>query len=66
MRPGDIVTSTVTYAAPHHLVADAPITSHRPWAAPGSSGGTGKTGTDHAGTGSRPQPLLSIGAPPAR
>jgi len=23
-RPGDLVTSTVTYAAPHHLVADGP------------------------------------------
>jgi tRNA-2-methylthio-N6-dimethylallyladenosine synthase len=29
--PGDIVTTTVTYAAPHHLVADAGITSHRRW-----------------------------------
>ena len=29
--PGDVVTSTVTYAAPHHLVADAPIRMHRRW-----------------------------------
>jgi tRNA-2-methylthio-N6-dimethylallyladenosine synthase len=29
IRPGDIVHTTVTYAAPHHLVADAPITEHR-------------------------------------
>jgi tRNA-2-methylthio-N6-dimethylallyladenosine synthase len=29
--PGDIVTTAVTYAAPHHLVADAGITSHRRW-----------------------------------
>ncbi len=29
--PGDVVTSTITYAAPHHLVADAPITAHRRW-----------------------------------
>jgi tRNA-2-methylthio-N6-dimethylallyladenosine synthase len=29
--PGDIVTATVTGAAPHHLVADAGITSHRRW-----------------------------------
>jgi len=29
--PGDIVTTTVTYAAPHHLVADAGIMSHRRW-----------------------------------
>ena len=24
-RPGDIVTTTITYGAPHHLVADAPL-----------------------------------------
>jgi tRNA-2-methylthio-N6-dimethylallyladenosine synthase len=29
IRPGDVVTTTVTYAAPHHLVADSPLTSHR-------------------------------------
>jgi tRNA-2-methylthio-N6-dimethylallyladenosine synthase len=29
--PGDLVTSTITYAAPHHLVADAGIRSRRPW-----------------------------------
>ncbi|MGN6606042.1 MAG: tRNA (N6-isopentenyl adenosine(37)-C2)-methylthiotransferase MiaB [Jatrophihabitans sp.] len=31
VQPGDVVTTTVTYAAPHHLVADAPITAHRRW-----------------------------------
>jgi tRNA-2-methylthio-N6-dimethylallyladenosine synthase len=31
IRPGDVVTSRVSYAAPHHLVADGGITSHRPW-----------------------------------
>src|SRR5690606_22273990 len=30
VEPGDVVTSTVTYAAPHHLVADSGITEHRP------------------------------------
>jgi tRNA-2-methylthio-N6-dimethylallyladenosine synthase len=36
VEPGDTVTTTVTHAAPHHLVADAPITAHRRWrAAPG-------------------------------
>ena len=34
IAPGDTVTSTVTYAAPHHLVADGGVLSHRPW--PGS------------------------------
>ena len=29
--PGDVLTSAVTYAAPHHLVADAPLTCHRGW-----------------------------------
>ncbi|MFC8532303.1 tRNA (N6-isopentenyl adenosine(37)-C2)-methylthiotransferase MiaB [Nocardia sp. NPDC057227] len=29
IRPGDLVTVTVTAAAPHHLIADSPITAHR-------------------------------------
>jgi tRNA-2-methylthio-N6-dimethylallyladenosine synthase len=29
--PGDLVTAEVTYAAPHHLVADAGIRTRRPW-----------------------------------
>lgn len=29
VRPGDIVTTVVTGAAPHHLIADAGIISHR-------------------------------------
>ena len=29
IRPGDVVTTTVTYAAPHHLVADSAVLSHR-------------------------------------
>jgi len=29
VRPGDVVTALVTAAAPHHLVADAPLRSHR-------------------------------------
>jgi tRNA-2-methylthio-N6-dimethylallyladenosine synthase len=29
VRPGDIVHTTVTYAAPHHLNADGPLRSHR-------------------------------------
>jgi tRNA-2-methylthio-N6-dimethylallyladenosine synthase len=33
-QPGDLVTAAVTYAAPHHLVADAGITSRRPWRGP--------------------------------
>jgi tRNA-2-methylthio-N6-dimethylallyladenosine synthase len=29
VRPGDVVTTTVTGAAPHHLIADSALASHR-------------------------------------
>jgi tRNA-2-methylthio-N6-dimethylallyladenosine synthase len=29
VRPGDVVTTAITYGAPHHLVADGPVHSHR-------------------------------------
>src|SRR6266542_981978 len=29
IRPGDVVHTTVTYAAPHHLNCDGPVVSHR-------------------------------------
>ncbi|MFI7665457.1 tRNA (N6-isopentenyl adenosine(37)-C2)-methylthiotransferase MiaB [Nocardia sp. NPDC049526] len=29
IRPGDIITVDITEAAPHHLIADAPIKTHR-------------------------------------
>ena len=29
IRPGDVVEVEVTYAAPHHLVADGPLLAHR-------------------------------------
>jgi tRNA-2-methylthio-N6-dimethylallyladenosine synthase len=29
VRPGDIVTTVVTSAAPHHLIADGPVLTHR-------------------------------------
>ncbi len=31
VAPGDTVTTSITYAAPHHLVADAPLAGHRRW-----------------------------------
>ena len=31
--PGDVLTSRVTQAAPYHLIADAGVTTHRPWRA---------------------------------
>jgi tRNA-2-methylthio-N6-dimethylallyladenosine synthase len=36
--PGDVLTADVTYAAPHHLVADAGIRTHRRWRGSGTSG----------------------------
>ena len=47
--PGDLVTTAVTYAAPHHLVADAGITSHRRWR------------SADAPAPQQPRPLLTIG-----
>ncbi|MEU6247237.1 tRNA (N6-isopentenyl adenosine(37)-C2)-methylthiotransferase MiaB [Glycomyces sp. NPDC047010] len=29
VRPGDVITTAITYGAPHHLVADGPVLSHR-------------------------------------
>ncbi|HEV8555428.1 MAG TPA: tRNA (N6-isopentenyl adenosine(37)-C2)-methylthiotransferase MiaB [Actinophytocola sp.] len=29
VRPGDVVHAKITYGAPHHLVADGPLVSHR-------------------------------------
>ena len=29
IRPGDVVTTTITTAAPHHLMADGPLRTHR-------------------------------------
>jgi tRNA-2-methylthio-N6-dimethylallyladenosine synthase len=29
VRPGDVVNTVITYAAPHHLNADGPLVSHR-------------------------------------
>jgi tRNA-2-methylthio-N6-dimethylallyladenosine synthase len=31
VRPGDVVRATVTYGAPHHLMADGGIMDHRHW-----------------------------------
>ena len=50
----DVVTATITYAAPHHLVADDGIASHRPWRGPGEGAAA-----------AAPKPLLSIGPRPA-
>jgi len=57
VRPGDVVTTTVTGAAPHHLIADGSLASHR----------RTRAGDAHA-AGQRPRTvglgLPPIGAPP--
>ena len=62
VRPGDVVTVEVTSAAPHHLIADAPIRDHRRTRAGDAheSGTTPKTAPVGVGLG-----LPSIGAPAA-
>jgi tRNA-2-methylthio-N6-dimethylallyladenosine synthase len=52
--PGDVVTADVTYAAPHHLVADGGIRTHRRW-----------RGGPEAAPAPAPTPLLTIGARPS-
>jgi tRNA-2-methylthio-N6-dimethylallyladenosine synthase len=51
VRPGDIVHTTVTYAAPHHLNADGPLISHR------------RTRAGDASETPRPAPGVSLGMP---
>ncbi len=51
-RPGDVVTTTVTGAAPHHLIADAPLLTHR----------RTRAGDAHA-AGQRPR-TVGLGLPP--
>jgi len=58
IRPGDIVTTTVTGAAPHHLIADTPIISHRRTRA-GDAHAAGRKPTTGVGLG-----MPQIGAPP--
>ncbi|CAM5715346.1 MiaB/RimO family radical SAM methylthiotransferase [Mycolicibacterium aubagnense] len=57
IRPGDIVTTTVTGAAPHHLIADAPIASHRRTRA-GDAHAAGRKPTTGVGLG-----MPQVGAP---
>ena len=58
IRPGDVVTTTVTDAAPHHLIADGAVLDHR----------RTRAGDAHA-AGQRPQGvglgMPGIGAPDA-
>ncbi|MDQ3054813.1 MAG: tRNA (N6-isopentenyl adenosine(37)-C2)-methylthiotransferase MiaB [Actinomycetota bacterium] len=55
VRPGDVVTTRVTYAAPHHLVADGPLLRHRRTAA-----GEHGLASDETASGA---PIVSLGMP---
>lgn len=59
IRPGDIVTTTVTRAAPHFLVADGPVRTHRRTRA-GDAHAAGRRPVTGVGLG-----MPGIGAPPA-
>jgi tRNA-2-methylthio-N6-dimethylallyladenosine synthase len=52
IRPGDVVTTTVTGAAPHHLIADASLLTHR----------RTRAGDAHA-AGVRPRTGVGLGMP---
>lgn len=52
IRPGDVVTTTVTGAAPHHLIADATVHTHR----------RTRAGDAHA-EGRRPRTGVGLGMP---
>jgi tRNA-2-methylthio-N6-dimethylallyladenosine synthase len=59
--PGDLVTAVVSYAAPHHLVADGKISRHQRWrgADSGKAAARAESGPQMSG------PLLKIGRRPA-
>ncbi|MFT4088928.1 MAG: radical SAM protein, partial [Gordonia sp. (in: high G+C Gram-positive bacteria)] len=62
IRPGDLIETTITGAAPHHLVADAEVTAHRRTRAGDAyeKGSTPTTAPVGVGLG-----LPPIGVPPA-
>jgi tRNA-2-methylthio-N6-dimethylallyladenosine synthase len=57
LRPGDLVVTEVTHAAPHHLVSDLPVRSVRRTRA-GDAWSALAGGTDSAG-----RPLVRLGMP---
>ncbi|OFJ53536.1 tRNA (N6-isopentenyl adenosine(37)-C2)-methylthiotransferase MiaB [Mycolicibacterium grossiae] len=60
VRPGDVVVTTVTAAAPHHLMADAALIEHRRTRA-GDAHEAGRKVTTNVGLG-----MPSVGVPPAQ
>ncbi|SFQ33651.1 tRNA-2-methylthio-N6-dimethylallyladenosine synthase [Amycolatopsis arida] len=66
VRPGDVVEAVVTYAAPHHLVADGELVSHRRTRAgdnteAGLRPKTGGVSLGLPGFGTPPQPPAAVG-----
>ena len=70
VRPGDVVRTAVTYAAPHHLVADGPLLDHRRTragdlydqrTAAGQASGPGVTGLGLPGIGRPGAASTSVG-----
>ncbi|GLZ38650.1 tRNA (N6-isopentenyl adenosine(37)-C2)-methylthiotransferase MiaB [Actinokineospora sp. NBRC 105648] len=59
IRPGDVVEAVVTYAAPHHLVADGPVIAHRRTRAGDNAAAGLRPKTTGVGLG-----LPGFGAPP--
>jgi tRNA-2-methylthio-N6-dimethylallyladenosine synthase len=60
IRPGDVVTTTVTGAAPHHLIADSDVLDHRRTRA-GDAHEAGRRVSTNVGLG-----MPRLGAPPAQ
>jgi len=58
VRPGDVLTTTITAAAPHHLIADAPLLSYRRTRAGDANAAGRRPRTVGLG-------LPPVGAPPA-
>jgi tRNA-2-methylthio-N6-dimethylallyladenosine synthase len=66
IRPGDIVETVVTYAAPHHLNCDGPLVSHRRTAAGDATEAAGRASSEAARAPATPGTLLGmpgVGAP---
>jgi tRNA-2-methylthio-N6-dimethylallyladenosine synthase len=61
IRPGDVVEVTIGYGAPHHLVADGPVLSHRRTRAGDVHESGTRPGGPATGLG-----LPGFGAPPAQ
>jgi tRNA-2-methylthio-N6-dimethylallyladenosine synthase len=62
VRPGDVVTTVVTGAAPHHLLADGPILTHRRTrAGDAHAGGPGGVGLGMPGVGAPDAPTAVFG-----